>query len=510
MSDTQKTFADLGLSDEIVEAVTSAGYTTPTPIQEKAIPYVLMGRDVLGCAQTGTGKTASFTLPMIDVLSAGRAKARMPRSLIIAPTRELAAQVAENFTKYGANTKLTMALLIGGVSFDDQESKLDRGVDVLIATPGRLLDHFERGKVLLNDVKVLVIDEADRMLDMGFIPDVERIVSLLPTIRQTLFFSATMAPEIRRIADKFLMNPKEVTVAPPSSTADTVAQHLVRCSPKDKRDILRKIINRENVESALIFCNRKRDIGVLHRSLVRHGFDAVQLHGDMTQPARMETLKKFKNNEARMVVCSDVAARGLDIKGLSHVFNFDVPSNAEDYIHRIGRTGRAGMTGRAFTLTTSDDAKFLAAVQRLIKKDIPEIDADGNPVGGSKATSGVAAKAKPEAEIAEQTDEASSPDTPSEKPEGEKRSRRSRGGRKSAPKEMVPAQETSRETRADAAPQPKTERNTVQSVTGGGVVEQFPDDRRRGGRNDKSRVVGFGDDVPAFLLRPVPKKAMGG
>jgi superfamily II DNA/RNA helicase len=516
MSDTQKTFADLGLSDEIVEAVTSAGYTTPTPIQEKAIPYVLMGRDVLGCAQTGTGKTASFTLPMIDILSAGRAKARMPRSLIIAPTRELAAQVAENFTKYGANTKLTMALLIGGVSFDDQESKLDRGVDVLIATPGRLLDHFERGKVLLNDVKVLVIDEADRMLDMGFIPDVERIVSLLPTIRQTLFFSATMAPEIRRIADKFLMNPKEVTVAPPTSTADTVAQHLVRCSPKDKRDVLRNIINRENVESALIFCNRKRDIGVLHRSLVRHGFDAVQLHGDMTQPARMETLKKFKNNEARMVVCSDVAARGLDIKGLSHVFNFDVPSNAEDYIHRIGRTGRAGMTGRAFTLTTSDDAKFLAAVQRLIKTDIPEIDADGNPIGGPKAKSG--ARTKPEPETVEQTveqaDDAPGKDAGVEKADGEKRSRRSRGGRRSgakeAAKDVAPATESVEEKPRETAREPKAERNTEQSVTGGGVVEQFPDKRRRGGRNDSSRVVGFGDEVPAFLLRPVPKKARGG
>jgi superfamily II DNA/RNA helicase len=503
MSDTQKTFADLGLSDEIVEAVTSAGYTTPTPIQEKAIPYVLMGRDVLGCAQTGTGKTASFTLPMIDILSAGRAKARMPRSLIIAPTRELAAQVAENFTKYGANTKLTMALLIGGVSFDDQESKLDRGVDVLIATPGRLLDHFERGKVLLTDVKVLVIDEADRMLDMGFIPDVERIVSLLPTIRQTLFFSATMAPEIKRIADKFLMNPKEVTVAPPASTADTVAQHLVRCAPKDKREVLRKIINRENVESALIFCNRKRDIGILHRSLVRHGFDAVQLHGDMTQPARMETLKKFKNNEARMVVCSDVAARGLDIKGLSHVFNFDVPSNAEDYVHRIGRTGRAGMTGRAFTISTSDDAKFLAAVQRLIKKDIPEVDEDGNPVGGAKGKSGGSAKAKPEAaEDAVAADEKAGTEDKS----GEKRSRRSRGGKKSAAKDNAPQTEAAS---AKEAPAPKTERSSS-SVTGGGVVEQFPDKRRRGGRDDSSRVVGFGDDVPAFLLRPVPKKAMGG
>ncbi|MED5367427.1 MAG: DEAD/DEAH box helicase, partial [Pseudomonadota bacterium] len=340
-------FSDLGLSDGLVDAVTAAGYETPTPIQEKAIPIVLLGRDVLGCAQTGTGKTASFTLPMIDILAAGRAKARMPRSLIIAPTRELAAQVASNFETYGKNHKLTMALLIGGVSFDEQEQKLDRGVDVLIATPGRLLDHFERGKVLLSDVKILVIDEADRMLDMGFIPDVERIVGLLPRLRQTLFFSATMAPEIRRIGEKFLMNPKEVAVSAPATTADTVFQGLVTVGPRDKRAALRGLLDSEDVKNALIFCNRKRDIGVLQRSLVRHGYNAVSLHGDMSQPARLETLEKFKNDEADLMVASDVAARGLDIKGLSHVFNFDVPSNPEDYVHRIGRTGRAGSEGRA-------------------------------------------------------------------------------------------------------------------------------------------------------------------
>ncbi|MEE3106448.1 MAG: DEAD/DEAH box helicase, partial [Pseudomonadota bacterium] len=370
-------FSDLGLSDGLVDAVTAAGYETPTPIQEKAIPIVLMGRDVLGCAQTGTGKTASFTLPMIDILAAGRAKARMPRSLIIAPTRELAAQVASNFETYGKNHKLTMALLIGGVSFDEQEQKLDRGVDVLIATPGRLLDHFERGKVLLSDVKILVIDEADRMLDMGFIPDVERIVGLLPRIRQTLFFSATMAPEIRRIGEKFLMNPKEVAVSAPATTADTVFQGLVTVGPRDKRAALRGLLDSEDVKNALIFCNRKRDIGVLQRSLVRHGYNAVSLHGDMSQPARLETLEKFKNDEADLMVASDVAARGLDIKGLSHVFNFDVPSNPEDYVHRIGRTGRAGSEGRALTLATPEDARYLANIVKLIGGEIPPFQVAG-------------------------------------------------------------------------------------------------------------------------------------
>ncbi|MEQ9606593.1 MAG: DEAD/DEAH box helicase, partial [Kiloniellaceae bacterium] len=306
------TFEDLGLSPEVLRAVLEVGYTTPTPIQEKAIPVVLMGRDVLGCAQTGTGKTAGFTLPMIDILSSGRARARMPRSLIIAPTRELAAQVSENFELYGKYGKLSMALLIGGSSFVDQEQKLDRGVDVLIATPGRLIDLFERGKILLADVKILVIDEADRMLDMGFMPDVERIVGLLPKIRQTLFFSATMPPEIRRLADKFLMNPKAISVDPPASAAQTVTQGLVklRGAAKEKRAALRSLIRSEGVKSALVFCNRKRDVDVVFRSLERHGFSVAALHGDMAQPVRMETLQSFKDAKVEILVCSDVAARG--------------------------------------------------------------------------------------------------------------------------------------------------------------------------------------------------------
>ncbi|MBM3537750.1 MAG: DEAD/DEAH box helicase [Alphaproteobacteria bacterium] len=373
------TFSDLGLSAEVLRAVADAGYETPTPIQQKAIPTVLMGRDVLGCAQTGTGKTASFTLPMIDILAQGRARARMPRSLILEPTRELATQVAENFEIYGKYNKLSKALLIGGVSYDDQEKALDRGVDVLIATPGRLLDHFERGRILLNDVSLLVIDEADRMLDMGFIPDVERIVSLLPKKRQTLFFSATMPPEIRRLADAFLSEPKEITVSKPASTATTVTQGLFMVSGRDfeKRDALRALLRSEPVTNALIFCNRKRDVDTLYKSLKRHGFSVGALHGDMDQSTRTETLEAFKQNKMTFLCCSDVAARGLDIDDLSHVFNFDVPIHAEDYVHRIGRTGRAGRSGKAFTLATSEDRKFVDAIERLIGKPIPRVTIEG-------------------------------------------------------------------------------------------------------------------------------------
>src|SRR6266851_2067440 len=374
-------FADLGLSPEVLQAVADAGYTTPTPIQEQAIPYVLTGRDVLGCAQTGTGKTAGFTLPMIDILAAGRARARMPRSLILEPTRELAAQVSNAFETYGKHHKLSMALLIGGESFSDQERKLDRGVDVLIATPGRMLDLFERGKILLSDVRILVIDEADRMLDMGFIPDVERIVGLLPKTRQTLFFSATMPPEIRRLGDAFLNDPVEIAVTPPTSPAALVQQSLVVVAPEDKREALRRLIASEDVKNALIFCNRKRDVDILQRSLSRSGLDAAALHGDMPQPKRTETLDRFRNGEIRLLVASDVAARGLDIQGLSHVFNFDVPYHAEDYVHRIGRTGRAGREGRSFMLAAPEDGNAVAAIVKLIGKDIPAITIDGIETG---------------------------------------------------------------------------------------------------------------------------------
>jgi superfamily II DNA/RNA helicase len=370
-------FAKLGLSEPIVRAVTEKGYRTPTPIQQQAIPYVLMGRDLLGCAQTGTGKTAGFTLPMLDILSGSRARARMPRSLILEPTRELALQVAENFVEYGKYLKLTHALVIGGESMSDQKETLMRGVDVLIATPGRLMDMFDRGSILLTDTRVLVIDEADRMLDMGFIPDVERIVSMLPTNRQTLFFSATIAPEIRRLADAFLQNPKEITVSKADMVATTITEAYTLVAETDKREALRRLIRSEHVQNALIFCNRKRDVDILHKSLSRHGFSVGALHGDMAQSVRFATLEKFKANEIRLLCCSDVAARGIDIGGLSHVFNFDVPHHAEDYVHRIGRTGRAGLEGRAFTLAAPEDRINLQAIEKLIGHPIPRMQIEG-------------------------------------------------------------------------------------------------------------------------------------
>ncbi len=487
-------FSDLGLSNEVLQAVADAGYTTPTPIQEQAIPHVLTGRDVLGCAQTGTGKTAGFTLPMIDMLASGRARARMPRSLIIEPTRELAAQVAAAFDTYGKHHKLSQALLIGGESFSDQERKLDRGVDVLIATPGRLIDLYERGKIILSDTKILVIDEADRMLDMGFIPDVERIVSLLPRIRQTLFFSATMPPEIRRLADAFLSNPKEVTVAPPASPAKLVAQNLVTLQPFDKREALRRLLRAEDVKNALIFCNRKRDVDILYRSLVKHGFNAAALHGDMTQSIRTETLEKFKDGAVQLLVASDVAARGLDIQGLSHVFNFDVPIHAEDYVHRIGRTGRAGRGGKAFMLATPEEGHFVANIVALIGNEIPAFKMDG-------------------LETAALDSEAS-----------DRRSRgrgRGRGkGERPAPAPRAAVKPREPQPRHEPHnPPPRSDRpaasrptpvsmESFPMVAAGGVVTPLPPRRAEPAYADDDRkVVGFGDHPPAFLSRPRAKLA---
>ncbi|WP_156842168.1 DEAD/DEAH box helicase [Novosphingobium aquimarinum] len=364
-------FADLGLSDELLKAVTTAGYDTPTPIQAQAIPSVLMMRDIIGIAQTGTGKTASFVLPMIDVLAHGRRRALMPRSLILEPTRELAAQVAENFEKYGKNHDLKMALLIGGVQMGDQVKALQEGVDVLIATPGRLMDLFERGKILLTGCDLLVIDEADRMLDMGFIPDIEHICTKLPATRQTLLFSATMPPPIEKLAAKFLSNPKKIEVARAATANVNIAQHKVFVQPRGKRELLRSLLKSDDVSTAIVFCNRKTTVRELNKSLQGHGFASGEIHGDMDQSARNAELQRFKDGSINILVASDVAARGLDVKGVSHVFNFDTPWHPDDYVHRIGRTGRAGALGRAFTFVAPDDAEAIENVEKLTKSTIP-------------------------------------------------------------------------------------------------------------------------------------------
>ena len=469
-------FGPLGLSEPILRALHDKGYLRPTPIQAQAIPAVLMGRDVLGAAQTGTGKTASFTLPLLDILSGSRARARMPRSLILEPTRELALQVAENFVQYGKYLRLNHALLIGGESMSDQKDALTKGVDVLIATPGRLIDLFERGGLLLTDVRVLVIDEADRMLDMGFIPDIERIVAMLPRTRQTLFFSATMAPEIRRLADAFLNNPKEITVAKPASVATTITAGLVLVNEHDKREALRRLIRSEDVQNALIFCNRKRDVDILLKSLLKHGFSAGALHGDLAQSVRFATLEKFKANELRLLVCSDVAARGIDIGGLSHVFNFDVPHHAEDYVHRIGRTGRAGKEGRAFTIATPDDRLAVETVEKLIAAPIPRVEIPGLDVV--------------------------------EWAEGDGRRGRFRGGR-AKPVKPSRGDKPQEETR-DRGPKPARDQRWEEPQRDREETRSRDRDRDRGDRTDGPQVRGFGTDVPAFMLirRRGPLKAI--
>tara|TARA_R110000772_G_scaffold267933_1_gene393213 strand:+ start:61200 stop:62702 length:1503 start_codon:yes stop_codon:yes gene_type:complete len=495
-------FSDLGLSDELLKAIFDAGYTDPTPIQAQAIPQVLMGRDILGCAQTGTGKTASFTLPMIEILASGRAKARMPRSLILEPTRELAAQVADNFEIYGKYHKLNHALLIGGENMSEQIKRLEKGVDVLIATPGRLMDVFDRGHLLLRDVKILVIDEADRMLDMGFIPDVEKIVSKLPQMRTTLLFSATMPPEIKRLADRFLINPKEITVSKPATAAETIAQGLVMVTgagrdqasiAKRKREVLRKLIEREQPKNAIIFCNRKRDVDVVYKSLERHGYNtAARLHGDMVQSVRMETLAKFKSGDVTLLVCSDVAARGLDIPLMSHVFNFDVPTHADDYVHRIGRTGRAGHKGVAISIAVPSDGKYVDAIEKLMGRPI-ERDAMSS-TGGSGSS-----------------DDATSV------PEKEERGERGRGrgrdrgrSRKPAPadaKAAEPAPDAAAEPAANAEPAqdaPKAEAPAPaaeEPAAKPSRARKSRSDQRNdaGTMDDKDVVFGQSDQVPAFL-----------
>ena len=526
-------FTDLGLSDKVLDAVHGAGYTEPTPIQAKAIPIALEGRDVVGIAQTGTGKTASFVLPMLTKLERGRARARMPRSLILEPTRELAAQVAQAFEELGTKHKLTVALLIGGVSFDEQFRKLDRGADVLIATPGRLLDHFGRGKLLLTAVEVFVIDEADRMLDMGFIPDIERICNLLSPARQTLFFSATMPPEIQKLTHKFLNAPEQVSVDRKSMAASTIKQRLksTEPEPKAKRAALRELMREEDVKNAIIFCNRKRDVGTVYRSLKKHGFNAGELHGDMDQRARTLTLDAFRSGEITFLVASDVAARGLDIPEVSHVFNFDVPTHAEDYVHRIGRTGRAGREGYAATLVTKKETPALKDIEALIGGKIewlgdkPDADAEGDEDEGKKRKRGGRKRSgrKPSrAEAATPSDETQQAKTEERKkpeqaaqPQGEGeqagsgRRRGRRGGRRQQQQpEAQPAQPAQAKTQKPKTPE------YGGSETGNGGAKPAANRRKSGRKRElaeadagDSTAFGMSDQVPAFLMRPIRRSS---
>jgi superfamily II DNA/RNA helicase len=509
-------FSDLELDPKVLKAVEEAGYKEPTPIQAQAIPEALKGRDVLGIAQTGTGKTAGFVLPMITMLVKGRARARMPRSLIICPTRELAAQVAENFEIYGKYHKLTMALLIGGVSFKDQDKKIDRGVDVLIATPGRLLDHHERGKLMLTGVQIMVVDEADRMLDMGFIPDIERIFKLTPFTRQTLFFSATMPPEITRLTQEFLHNPVRVEVSKQATAAETVTQGVYMFTPsrretaaKDKRDFLRAVMTGEGdkLRNAIIFCNRKTEVSILHKSLVKYGYNAGALHGDLDQSVRTRTLAGFRDGEIKLLVASDVAARGLDIPNVSHVFNFDVPIHAEDYIHRIGRTGRAGREGTALTIAGPMDRKYLDRIEELLGKQVDRFEAS---TGSSGSGSDTAKAATPDSDPA-----------PKSRERAERKPRRRRDEK---PVEQQPAAqpmaqpvaqpvaqdepaETAPPVEKSVAPAPAPTPEPAPAPKQPAAAKRNEGDRNRGrGRGGDRRgnqVVGMGDHMPAFLMRPI-------
>ena len=501
-------FSELGLSPKVLASVEASGYTTPTPIQAQAIPHVLAGRDVVGIAQTGTGKTASFVLPMITLLEKGRARARMPRTLILEPTRELAAQVEENFTRYGQNHKLTVALIIGGVSFDEQIKKLDRGVDILIATPGRLLDLFERGKILMNGVEIFVIDEADRMLDMGFIPDIERICKLLPFTRQTLFFSATMPPEIKRLADQFLSNPIRVEASKPATAATTIKQQLAPSGrePVDKRAVLRTLLRgATDFKNAIIFCNRKRDIATLQRSLTKHGFNAGALHGDMDQRSRTQTLDDFRKDKLKILVASDVAARGLDIPAVTHIFNFDVPTHAEDYVHRIGRTGRAGRTGTAITIVTPIDKKYIAAIETLIGQPIEEIKIEASDERAAAFNKNRTARA-PKGET-----EGKGDSRRAKKADQTEIDQSDRPSARSKPAPIQSEEETSvRPAEEKAAPRPSQDKPAPRRTEEKVAPSPRSDDRsKRQGRgrgrdqdrDDGAPVIGLGDHVPNFLLR---------
>ncbi|MGJ8545127.1 MAG: DEAD/DEAH box helicase [Sulfitobacter sp.] len=515
-------FSDLNLNPKVLKAIAEAGYETPTPIQAGAIPPALEGRDVLGIAQTGTGKTASFTLPMITLLARGRARARMPRSLVLCPTRELAAQVAENFDTYTKHLKLTKALLIGGVSFKEQDKLIDKGVDVLIATPGRLLDHFERGKLILSDVKVMVVDEADRMLDMGFIPDIERIFGLTPFTRQTLFFSATMAPEIERITNTFLSGPARIEVARQATTSETIEQGVLmfKASRKDreaseKRKMLRSLIDAEGEKctNAIIFCNRKMDVDTVAKSLKKYGYDAAPIHGDLDQSQRTRTLEGFREGTLRFLVASDVAARGLDVPSVSHVFNFDVPSHAEDYVHRIGRTGRAGRDGKAIMICVPRDEKNLEDIERLVQREIPRLENSLGTAPAEAAEKPAVAAASDDKPKRTRSRTRKTPETakaaPAEQPkapaEEQKQQQQAAPAKQPEPSAQPqtqaapePQQQQQQQAQQQQQQQPRNQRGRGGDNNNNGNNNRRDNNRNQNNRND-NKVVGLGDHLPDFI-----------
>jgi superfamily II DNA/RNA helicase len=478
VEETTERFEDLGLSDEVLAAVAESGYQSPTPIQQKSIPLVLRGVDLMGCAQTGTGKTAAYALPIIDILSGGVGKPRMPRCLILAPTRELAQQIAANFETYGTKNTLRQALLIGGEGFSLQEAALNKDPDILIATPGRLMDMFERGRIMMSNVKILVIDEADRMLDMGFIPDVEKIVKTLPRMRQTLMFSATLSPEIKRLADAFLIHPKEVSVTPTATVASTVEHTMIAVDPSEKRSVLLKLIRDDAVQSALVFCNRKKDVSLVCDELRRKGLNARALHGDMVQYLRTETLAAFKDGTTNLLICSDVAGRGLDIEAVSHVFNFDVPNNPEDYVHRIGRTGRAGREGRAITLVTPEEAEAVGAIAKLIQREVPIVTPDGEPAELDMTVRPRGKSRRPRRRRDEPATKSTPAPTPAAQPE--------RARPKREPARSADASEGGRRRRTEAPEKRRRESS-----------------RKEPAAKDEP-VTGMGDHVPDFISDPMP------
>ncbi len=450
-------FSTLGLSDALVRAVAEQGYTTPTPIQAQAIPFILAGRDLLGAAQTGTGKTAGFTLPMLQRLAeqgAQGATGKQPvRALVLVPTRELAAQVHESVRNYGAHMKMRSAMIFGGVGFSPQAGELRRGIDIVVATPGRLLDHVQQRTIDLHSIEILVLDEADRMLDMGFIHDIRKIIALLPPKRQNLLFSATFSDDIRKLSGSILRDPATVEVARRNDPIELIAQSVYLVDRDRKRELLAHLVKEGNWQQVLVFCKTKHGANRLAQQLEKEGVEADAIHGNKSQPARTKALKRFKDNALQVLVATDIAARGLDIEALPHVVNYDLPNVSEDYVHRIGRTGRAGSTGEAISLVSADDRPLLNDIEKLINRKIEQ-----KSVAGFEPTKG--ARPAPEAD-----------DRPRRQPQGRRDQqprRESQGRRDEQPRRNPAPRPSTRDGASRPGQQPRGNAGTRPARSGDG------------------------------------------